>query len=235
MDNAGRIVRLDRHCRAVLNTISDQALSAAAATSTSARACLEAVGLPYTPKRARNLRARLTRLGLDVSSWTGTRHLYSSDDLAAAVASSASVSETMRRLGIPLAGGSHAYLANRIRREGMDTSHFLGQASQRGRVSPRRLQPHEVLTVRPPGSRRVSAPQLVRAMLALGLAHECAHCGLGPLRQQPPLTLVVDHVNGDWLDNRPENVRFLCPNCHAQTSTWCRKLSARTSQRRPDA
>jgi hypothetical protein len=36
------------------------------------------------------------------------------------------------------------------------------------------------------------------------------------------MTLEVDHVNGDRTDDRLENLRLLCPNCHAVTRTWCR-------------
>lgn len=51
------------------------------------------------------------------------------------------------------------------------------------------------------------------------LPYECIECGLGPKWNDKPLTLELDHINGDPCDNRLENLRFLCPNCHTQTPT----------------
>jgi len=35
------------------------------------------------------------------------------------------------------------------------------------------------------------------------------------------LILHVNHKDGNWLDDRPENLQFLCPNCHSQTENYC--------------
>jgi Zn finger protein HypA/HybF involved in hydrogenase expression len=52
------------------------------------------------------------------------------------------------------------------------------------------------------------------------LEYKCIKCGCNGLWQGETIVLDLDHINGDNTDNRLENLRFLCPNCHSQTSTY---------------
>ncbi|BFO21893.1 hypothetical protein SHKM778_82810 [Streptomyces sp. KM77-8] len=104
---------------------------------------------------------------------------------------------------------------------GIDTSHFLGQAHQRGRTSPTAKRAEDIL-IRHDGPRRTKTTLLRRALRDAGVPEECARCGVAPEWLGRPMTLEIDHVNGDWRDDRQENLRLLCPNCHASTDTWCR-------------
>ncbi len=64
--------------------------------------------------------------------------------------------------------------------------------------------------------------RLIRRLLALGWTYACLWCGIATWRGKS-LTLHVDHINGVHSDNRLENLRFLCPNCHSQTDTFCNR------------
>lgn len=58
--------------------------------------------------------------------------------------------------------------------------------------------------------------RLLRAGL---LENRCSECGLAEWRGMP-LKAHIDHINGIKNDNRLENLRMLCPNCHSQTNTY---------------
>ena len=49
----------------------------------------------------------------------------------------------------------------------------------------------------------------------------CVMCGWA---ERNPVTgkipLHIDHIDGDWRNNRPENLRVLCPNHHALTANY---------------
>jgi len=76
--------------------------------------------------------------------------------------------------------------------------------------------------------------EITRAMLRPTLirlghyTHQCAICKISDVWNGTPLTLEVDHINGICEDNRLENLRWLCPNCHSQTPTY-RSRTARRS------
>ena len=59
---------------------------------------------------------------------------------------------------------------------------------------------------------------LRRALIEKGVEYCCSKCGQGPEWLGHPLTLDVDHIDGDWSDSQLNNLRFLCPNCHSQFS-----------------
>lgn len=171
-------------------------------------------GTPTAGSR-RYLRAKMAEAGLDVSHFPTRWVRHSDDTLRTLVACSSSVAEVVRGLGISPVGGNHAHIGRRIARLGIDTSHFVRAPRGRAKVRGNKL------ALGSPARGRIPGERLRRELLGTGAASEsCAMCGTGPVWNGRPLRLEVDHINGDWWDNRPENLRLLCPNCHTVTDTY---------------
>lgn len=126
------------------------------------------------------------------------------------------MAEVIRKLGTRWSGGKQGHIKRRITEFGLDTSHFLGQAHGRGKAG-KRKSASDILCLREGSNRRTPAHYLRRALCELGVSHKCSTCGLEPWWNKKGLTLQVDHINNRWWDDRKENLRFLCPNCHSQT------------------
>lgn len=171
------------------------------------------------------LRRHIVRLGLDVSRFCSTPirprpRRWTDSELVEAVAASHSLAEVMRRLGYQPSGGIHRMLVGHVQRLGLNSSHFTGQRWARGhRFVGRSVLPlSEVLVAKSPYT---NTARLRRRLIEAGLKQRrCEECGLQRWHGKD-LPLALDHVNGDHTDNRPANLRILCPNCHALTDTWC--------------
>ncbi|MDG5804519.1 HNH endonuclease [Streptomyces ossamyceticus] len=181
---------------------------------------------PYSNLR-RHLYKRFEHFGIDISHFSrkgrhGPAGLPGESELREAVARSTSVAEVLRLLERPDNTRLRSLFPQLTTTYGIDTSHFLGQRHRRGKPGPTPLKRPQDVLVRHSGRRRTSTSLLRRALREVGVPEECARCRVGPEWRGKPMTLEVDHVNGDWNDNRLPNLRLLCPNCHAVTSTWCR-------------
>ncbi|MFJ6011830.1 HNH endonuclease [Streptomyces sp. NPDC092952] len=172
----------------------------------------------------RYLARRFAHYGIDTSHFRpfGRIPRPTAEELRAAVAGSVSVAGALRRLQRPDSTSQRAALRRWIAEENIATPHFLGQAHQRGKPGPTPRRHHTDILVKHDSRRRTRSSLLRRALGEIGVPEKCAECGTGPKWLGKAMTLEVDHINGDWSDGRPANLRLLCPNCHAITSTWCR-------------
>lgn len=208
-----------------------EALEQAAADATGISDVLRRLGVtPYSSAYS-HVRRRLDRFGIDTSHFTHGRGasgpLLDADRLAAAVKGAYSIAEVCRRMGLPINGTQRRLVVRSLAEHGTDITHFTGQGHSKGKPSIRRKSAAEILVESAPGSSRTQRDRLHRALQEIGVRYRCAECGTGAEWHGKPITLEIDHINGSRLDNTVGNLRYLCPSCHSQTPTYCRRPAGR--------
>lgn len=154
---------------------------------------------------------------------------YTKEVLAPIVAESNSTQDVMRKLGLRLTGGSNSHLKRKFVEFSIDTSHF-GKIKTNKNSQPTKIHYSEVLVLDRLNGRRENVFRLRRALLELGVKHECAVCGLPPEWNGKPLQLQIDHIDGNGTNNVRDNLRFICGNCHSQTENFGVKNAKKKSK-----
>lgn len=139
------------------------------------------------------------------------------NELEQMVKESISYAEVLRKLGYREKGGRPwTNLKKRLVEFKIDTSHFKGRAHGTSKT-----QKYELEEILIENSTYTNLYRLKKRLVKENiLEYKCAVCGISDWLGKD-LTLQLDHINGINTDHRLENIRFLCPNCHSQTDTYC--------------
>lgn len=149
---------------------------------------------------------------------------YDCENLTQIISKSKNFKEVLIFLGLRAAGGNYKVIRNYIEKYKISISHFetANERASRsiGNLKQRNAKPLvEILVDNSPYSRFTLKKRLYQENLK---QRKCELCGQGEDWNGKKMSLILDHINGKWNDNRLENLRIVCPNCNATLETHCR-------------
>ena len=130
---------------------------------------------------------------------------YTDKDIETGAKEVKSLAGLLKYLGLRVAGGNYANMKRKLQALQIDTSHWTGQ----GWTKNKQLKNWSCYT------KSVS----LKKVLIKERGHQCECCHR-KMWLSNPIPIELDHIDGDRTNNGKENLKLLCPNCHALTPTW---------------
>lgn len=153
----------------------------------------------------------------------------SKNELENMVEKSNSIAEILRLLGYTkhLTSRWYIILKSRLDEDNIDYSHIqLGRSSNLNKTF-ERYSKEDIIN-------KLKLPKLLqfndkKRIIKFNIVQNtnCEICGIGRMWNNKILKLQLDHKDGNPTNNDPVNLRFLCPNCHTQTDTYCYGIKQR--------
>jgi Zn finger protein HypA/HybF involved in hydrogenase expression len=145
------------------------------------------------------------------------KHSYTIEEFKKAVEESYSIAQALTKLGLSPRGGNYRIFKRVEKLYNIDTSHFTGQGHMKGRKNNFLTKPLSEILVK---NCEYSSNKLRKRLIEEGLKeYGCECCKLTEWLGEP-IPLELDHIDGDHYNNLIENLKILCPNCHAKTPTY---------------
>lgn len=140
------------------------------------------------------------------------------------VKNSKTQTECLRKLGLRAAGGNFNTLKKYLKKYNINVDHFNPDEVRNEKLNKLTKESTIKLDDILIQESSYNRSRLKERLYVSGIkVRNCELCGQGEEWMGKKMSLIIDHINGVWNDNRIENLRIVCPNCNATLPTHCGK------------
>lgn len=143
------------------------------------------------------------------------KYNWQEENVRKAVSESLTYSETLMKLGVPKQGNNISTLKKKIEEYQIDISHFTFTHT----YLPKKEQDINVYLT---NKQYISSFKLKEKLLRKGIKEYKCECCNNSEWNGKKIPLELHHIDGDNKNNMLDNIQILCPNCHAQTESYCK-------------